>query len=135
MAELIRSCAGLWLEAVATEHTLAGGDSLKVAATAVNRSRAALTLGGVMLGVGGSSMSSAPAAEGALDDNMPVTRNFAVKLPADLDWQATQPWWLRDAHGKGALAVPDSKLFDDADTPPVASATFTIRLNSAALTA
>ncbi len=38
--EVIRSCSGLWLEAVATRHTLSPGDSIQVDVTAINRSSA-----------------------------------------------------------------------------------------------
>ncbi|HEX7880471.1 MAG TPA: PIG-L family deacetylase, partial [Candidatus Eisenbacteria bacterium] len=121
--EVIRSCAGLWIEAIATDASFAGGDSLKVNFMAVNRSPVPMTVTRAQLLVGPErAVLATVAVDKAMDDNTPVTAVLNGVVPSSADWTWTQPWWLREPHGKGALAVPDTRLFDVNDTPPLAVA-------------
>lgn len=104
--DVIRACSGLWLEAVAREHTLSPGDSIQVDVTAINRSGTALRMTGVR---------SEPAgldspADSLLSENRPVTVALRSIVPASLDWRATQPYWLREPLDGGLQHVADPAL-------------------------
>jgi hypothetical protein len=104
--EVIRSCSGLWLEAVATEHTLAPGDSIQTDVTAINRSSAALRLTGIRSDTPGLSSR----VDTTLAANRPVTISLRSIVPSDLDWHTTQPYWLRDPAAGGLHRVADPAL-------------------------
>jgi len=85
--ELIQACTGLWLDAVAEEPGVTPGATLKLTASALNRSPAAVAVERVVLPDG----SSVPIGE-PLPDNQPVTREIALSVPDDAP--PTQPYWL-----------------------------------------
>jgi LmbE family N-acetylglucosaminyl deacetylase len=120
--EAIRSCSGLWLEAVATEHTLAPGDSIHTEVTAINRSGAALRLTGIR--------SAAPGlgsrVDTALAKNQPVTVSLRSTVPPDLDWRTSQPYWLRDPAAGGLHRVADPALIGTPGDDPALQVTLTV---------
>ncbi|HZM14386.1 MAG TPA: PIG-L family deacetylase [Candidatus Krumholzibacteria bacterium] len=103
LEDVIRSCAGLWLEAVATQNTLSPGDSLRVDVTALNRSGAALRLTGLRSETPGLGSST----DTLLAENRPVTLSLRTTVPASLDWHSTQPYWLREPVEGGLHHVAD----------------------------
>lgn len=104
--EAIRSCAGLWLEAIATRPVLSPGDSLRIEVTAINRSSAVLQATGLR--------SDALAMKSRIDTllakNRPVTVPLLSIVPASLDWRTTQPYWLREPAEEGRHRVADPVL-------------------------
>ena len=120
--EVIRSCAGLWLEAVATQHTLATGDSLRVDVTAINRSDAALRLTALR--------SDTPGLESAVDTvlakNQPVTLALQSTIPTPMDWRATQPYWLREPVDGGLHRVDDPSLIGSPENTSALRVTATV---------
>lgn len=112
--EAIRSCAGLWLEAVSTRHTYSPGDSIEIAVTAVSRSAASLRLRGV----------SAPALgldarpDSLLSENRPVTVSLKGVVPSGLDWSDTQPYWLREPLDGGLHHVAEPRLIGTPENAP-----------------
>ena len=104
--EVIRACSGLWLEALCTRHTLSPGDSIQVDVTAINRSGAALRLTGIRSATPG----LASRADSALAENRPMTLSLRSVVPANLDWRATQPYWLREPVDGGLHHVADLEL-------------------------
>ena len=113
--EVIRSCSGLWLEAVATEQTLAPGDSIQIDATAINRSSAALRLTGIRSETPGLTSR----VDTLLSKNQPVTVSLRCTVPTNMDWRITQPYWLRDPAAGGLHQVSDPALIGTPgdDTP------------------
>ena len=122
--EVIRSCAGLWLEAVATGHTYSPGDSIQIDVTAINRSDTDLRLTGARLDERG--MGSA--ADSVLSENDPVTVSLSGILPAGLDWSTTQPYWLRHPADGGMHHVADPSLIGSPDNEAPLHATFTVTI-------
>ena len=135
LLEVIRSCAGIWIEAVAADPAAVPGGSVKVSTMILNRSRFPMTLASV-------DVTGAPAGSGGeMRFNEPLRTDVTMALPADQP--LTNPYWLRLAAGKGSLrgrerlahrqargtapvrrAFPrprrrrDSRLFDPGRLPP-----------------
>ncbi len=121
IAEVIRDCLGMWVEAIASEPTAAPGASVKIATMILNRSPRPATLESVSVTFAGS-----PGQGGALVRNEPLRREISLTLPADVD--TTQPFWLRERPGKGLFTVTDQALIGLPENPPPLVARFTVRV-------
>uniref|UniRef100_A0A832I3H5 PIG-L family deacetylase n=1 Tax=Eiseniibacteriota bacterium TaxID=2212470 RepID=A0A832I3H5_UNCEI len=134
LREVIRSCAGLWVEAIAAAPQVSPGGRVRVTLTALNRSSAALTLDSVALPFGavaksGPSPDSAAAPEPrgvALADNRPFVASATLAIPADAP--VSQPYWLTEPAGRGRFVVRDPLLIGTPENAPVASATFVVAI-------
>jgi LmbE family N-acetylglucosaminyl deacetylase len=126
IADVIRACLGLWVEAVASEPSAAPGANLKVAAMILNRSPHAAALESVSVTHAG-----APGAGGALVPNEPLRREITLTLPEDA--LTTQPFWLRERPGKGLFTVTDPSLIGLPENPPALVARFTVRVDGVAI--
>ena len=126
IADAIRACLGLWVEAVASEPSAAPGASVKVATMILNRSSRPATLESVSVTYAG-----APGEGGALAPNEPLRREIALTLPGDVD--TTQPYWLRERPGKGLFTVTDPSLIGLPENPPPLVARFTVRVDGVAI--
>ena len=120
LADVIRSCAGLWLEAVAISPSAAAGGTVRVATSALLRSRGAATLESVE--VGGMN-AGAPR---TLADNRPTNDTLRVALPAST--RLTQPYWRTEAASKGLFTVRDRADLGMPENRPALEATFRVRL-------
>ncbi|HVP40013.1 MAG TPA: PIG-L family deacetylase [Candidatus Saccharimonadales bacterium] len=122
LLELIRSCAGMWLEAIAAEPEVPPGRELKVTVTALNRSDFPLRLERVENAATGAAFGPPPggpergAAGAALAFNQPVQVAGAVRVPASAD--DSQPYWLRLPPGIGLFHVADPRLIGRPENPP-----------------
>lgn len=151
LEEVMRSCAGLWLEGIAETPTVSPGDTLHVAFTALNRSPADLAL--VHLELPGSARAFYAAAAGgrpagqpgapaprpapdpaapcdsvarALGPNRPVTAVASVVIPADA--LCTQPHWLRERPSRGSFEEADPLLVAEAGDAPALAARATVEI-------
>ncbi|MFN8587871.1 MAG: PIG-L family deacetylase [Candidatus Eisenbacteria bacterium] len=127
LMDVIRSCAGLWLEAVASRPTTVPGGRVRVVTSVLDRTGAGLTLEKVEIVNGPASTRAA----------RPLARNLAASdtLTATLaaDAPLTQPWWLSQPGDKGAFAVPDQKLVGDPESAPALLARFTLAAGASRL--
>src|SRR5947209_1388308 len=96
LGEVIRACAGLWVEATASEPYATPGAQVKITTTLVNRSDFPLRL--VDLGLIGSKPTEASA---ELKNNQPVNQELTQTAPDEY----SQPYWLREEPGKGLYVV------------------------------
>jgi LmbE family N-acetylglucosaminyl deacetylase len=129
LLEVIRTCSGLWIEALAAAPTATPGSKLGVRLTMVNRSSAALVLERVTFPYGDARISGAPegqlvSASGGwsrpLTPNQPMTIESMQSLPADLP--ITQPYWLRERTLKGSFEVADAQLIGTPENAPAVNA-------------
>lgn len=94
LKEVIRSCAGLWLDAAAEIAEVTPGQEIKVNIQAVNRSDFPFILKKIIV----------PGENKEIDlnlplpDNQPLTRDLLMKIPA-MDY--THPYWLQEKPQKG----------------------------------
>jgi len=146
---VMRSCAGLWLEALAGRPTVSPGDTLPITITAISRAPTPLTLVRIELPFGARAFHALPAAgttgggPGApppaprADSTAPadgVPRSLApqrpavalasVALPADIP--LTQPHWLRQRPLAGSFQIADPLLVAEAEERPALTARVTV---------
>jgi LmbE family N-acetylglucosaminyl deacetylase len=149
LEDVMRACAGLWLEAVAQSPSASPGGTVKVTALALNRSSAPLVLERVAMpfgalavapvppapfsgGFGGTSAVAKQGAPGSevreqpLPDNRAATAEAVIHLPADL--ATTQPYWLRSPSGKGLFRVSNRDLIGSPENPPALTVRLTVRI-------
>ncbi len=151
LREVIRGCAGLWLEAVATKPTVTPGGKLSVRVTLLERSAAVIDLDRIEM-VGppdhpfvdskleyGFNVDSAMASRlraGQLNGadarsaatGMPIS--MAANRPLTANAEVTipagaaisQPYWLRDPVQGGAFSVADARQIGAPEDPPTITA-------------
>ncbi len=123
--DVIRACSGLWLEAVARQHTLSPGDSIQVDVTAINRSGTTFRLSGVRSKPAGLDIP----ADSLLAENRPVTVALRSVVPASLDWRTTQPYWLREPREGGLHPVADPALIGTPWNDPALRVTVSVTVS------
>ncbi|MFI5118941.1 MAG: PIG-L family deacetylase, partial [Thermoanaerobaculia bacterium] len=126
IADAIRACLGIWVEAVASEPSAAPGASVKVSTMILNRSSRQAALESVAV-----TWAGAPGEGGALATNEPLRREISLTLPGDID--TTQPYWLREPPGKGLFTVTDPALIGLPENPSPLVARFTVRVDGVAI--
>jgi LmbE family N-acetylglucosaminyl deacetylase len=130
LIEVIRSCAGLWVEAIAARPTVTPGSRLRVTLSIVNRSGAPLTLERIELPHGavarlapdpkGDPRARLEVARLPLLENQMVAAQAEIALPADLP--LTQPYWLRLPALRGSCQVAEASQIGSPESPPAVTA-------------
>ena len=106
LKEIIRSCSGVWLEAISDAQIVLPGQEIKVASMIVNRSDFPFRLKQILVASADGEMKIIPGGQ-QLQYNKPLQQNFAMTIPTD-DGLITNPYWLLEAPGKGIYyAAPD----------------------------
>jgi len=118
LLEVIRSCAGIWVEAVAAQPSATPGSSVKVATMILNRSSFPMALASV-------EVTGAPtAAGGELKFNEPLRADVTMAIPAGQP--LTNPFWLTKPPGKGLYVVETASLVGKPEAPPSLVARFRV---------
>jgi LmbE family N-acetylglucosaminyl deacetylase len=120
--DLMRACAGLWLEAIAASPAVSPGSTATIATAALRRSPAEVVLESVQI---------RPGAE-----NRNVVRTLAVNEPAADTFQVvvpqgrkpSQPFWLRSAPRAGSFRIEDPAETLRPENEPALAARFTVRI-------
>lgn len=123
VAEVIRICAGLWLEAISDSSTSVPGGNVKIKTAAINRSSFPLQLESIDLN-GAQGRPPSGLEKSKLEFNTSATQSIELNIPQDASY--SQPYWLRAKAGKALARVDDQQLIGLADSPPPYSATFHI---------
>ncbi len=118
LLEVIRSCAGIWVEAVAAEPSAVPGGAVTVSTMILNRSRFPMTLASV-------EVTGAPsAAGGALKADEPLHADATMTIPPGQT--LTNPYWLSARAGKGLYTVANASLIGRAEAPAPLVARFRV---------
>lgn len=118
VAEVIRICSGLWLEAISDVSTSVPGGKVKVTVAAINRSSFQFQLQSVEIdGAHGGPPSR-------LEINVPAPQTIELNIPQNASY--SQPYWLREKSRNVMAKVDDQQLIGLADSPPPYSVTFHI---------
>jgi LmbE family N-acetylglucosaminyl deacetylase len=103
LRDVIRSCAGLWLEAIADAYTVIPGQDLKVTATVINRAGFPFIFKKIEV----PGESKVVEVQQSLRENIPSQQEFSMKITQD---QYTQPYWLREKPQKGIYSDANHQL-------------------------
>jgi LmbE family N-acetylglucosaminyl deacetylase len=103
LRDVIRSCAGLWLEAIADAHTVIPGQDLKITAAVINRSGFPFTFKKIEV----PGENKVVEVQQMLQENKPLQQEFSMKIIRD---QYTQPYWLREKPQKGIFPAANHQL-------------------------
>lgn len=100
---IIASCSGLYLEAVASEQEATPGSTIKLSLEAINRSSVEMQL---------ASVTSLPDNKSTvqniqLKNNNDQKTNLQIKLPDNIEY--TQPYWLREKASVGMYTVSNQE--------------------------
>jgi LmbE family N-acetylglucosaminyl deacetylase len=120
--ELMRGCAGLWLEAIAESPTVSPGSSVRIATAAIRRSPAVVVLEAVEI---------RPEAMGrtatrTLAYNEPAADSFKVAVPKSR--RASQPFWLRSAPRAGSFQLDNVADVLRPENEPAFAARFSVQI-------
>jgi LmbE family N-acetylglucosaminyl deacetylase len=119
LGEVIRACAGLWIEAVASDPYVTPGGEVKVTTTLVNRSDFPLKFDRV-----GASSAGVDVTRVELKNNEPLTRETTQRVPAQAEY--SQPYWLREEPRAGLFSVNERSLIGTPENAPPLDAPVTI---------
>jgi LmbE family N-acetylglucosaminyl deacetylase/uncharacterized protein YoxC len=122
ITEIIRQCAGLYIEAVADDASATYGQSPKVAIEVVNRSNAPITLQKVNI----LPMKADTTMNQLLKNNEPVAFKKSVKITGLLP--ITAPYWLSNQASVGMYNVENQLLRGVPETPRAISVNFSMKI-------
>lgn len=121
LLQVIKGCAGLWFDALASDYTVVPGGQFNVVLGAINRSGEPAVLDSVAV----------PFSEGwaptrTLGSNIPVESSVEVRLPSTMPYSVQ--YWLREPAEKGSYHVADQTLVGQPENRPVLTAVFYMRI-------
>ncbi len=119
--ELILSCAGLYLEAVASTETAVRGEPIDIAIEATNRSETAFVLKSVM--------------NQTFNQTLKYNQNYSTNIGFTIPENATltSPYWLNENPGLGMYDVDDLDLIGLAETPDAVTIDFQLGIDGRTL--
>ena len=122
LLKVIKSCAGIWAEAVTEENLLSPGSETKVKAGFVVRSDAPLILKSIHIDyqINDSTLNS------KLIKGEMISVERKISIPPDAKY--SQPYWLKEGNHKDIYIVEDQKLIGQPKTDYPLYATFTTEL-------
>lgn len=125
IAEIIRSCSGLWLEAIVDDYSITPGSELEVTASVVNRADVPITLENIQI--------SYQNHDSTINAELKNGHLFSVKkkitLPDTIDY--TQPYWLQSDDYLGIYNIDSQKLIGLPEEEPKLKAEFNLRIFNA----
>lgn len=120
-AELIRACAGIWIEAIASEYAYSPGDSVRISASALNRSSLNFTLEKIITSQRETTLSV------GLPNNVAFSTPLGIKLPASA--KLTQPYWLETPSAPGRYRLSNSLNVGTAENEPALPVIFLLEID------
>ncbi|MES2748600.1 MAG: PIG-L family deacetylase [Bacteroidota bacterium] len=120
--KIIASCAGLFLEAVASTQEGISGSEVDLKVETINRSSVDMFLKSIAL-----PNATVPFETKKLENNKAVTYEFEVILPENSDF--TAPYWLNQKGTVGMYRVDNQENIGKPDVIRTINATFTIEIN------
>ncbi|MFH0989308.1 MAG: PIG-L family deacetylase [bacterium] len=112
LLEVIRSAAGLWIDALASEYTASPGTDVRITTTFLNRSAFPFRVKRIVLPFGNRDT----LAETQLQFNKPIQIPLSYRLPETLP--LTQPYWLLEKQSLGRYVVRDQRLVGKPENDP-----------------
>ncbi|MCW8823248.1 MAG: PIG-L family deacetylase [Ignavibacteriaceae bacterium] len=127
LIDVIKSCAGIWLEAITDENLASPGSELTVKTGLVNRSDFPMTLKSVQVDyqINDSTLNS------KLIEGVMISVERKILIPKDAEY--SQPYWLKNENHKDTYIVDDQKLIGLPQTDYPIYADFKIDYNGTEL--
>lgn len=110
LKELLLDCAGIWMEAAATDYKVVPGGSLTVNAQLIIRKQASVSLRKLHYIDGDTTMSL------KLTPNQLFSFKHTERIAGSLPYST--PYWLRTAHSIGAFSIADQMLIGRGENGP-----------------
>ena len=123
--QLIKACAGLWVEAIVDEKVFTPGDKLNVSAAIVNRSNLNFILEGIYL----THQSKDSLLSHQLQKGEIFSLEKEIKIPENI--QFSQPHWLKNKSTRNIFIVEDQIARDLPLSSPPLMAHFRVSLEGA----
>ena len=123
LMQIIRACAGLWMEAIADDYAVSPGDTIGITTTVINRSDFPFRL--EKIGVPG--LDEGSVLDKPLANNEPQSASHTIAIPGD--FPISQPYWLKVEPKKGLFRTTEQRVIGDAENPP--SMVVLVRLSAA----
>lgn len=122
LKEIIRSCAGIWVEAISKDFFVSPGEDIEITTGIVNRSDIKITLNKIVL-----TYSDELRVDSILQKGKMINNSFTIQIPTDEI--VTQPFWLSSEHRIGIYEFDDQRLVAKAENVPALKAVFSIDIN------
>ena len=119
--ELIRSCSGIWIEAISDDEFAALNDTLKVKTAIVSRSQNDFILKQVSINGNNKIIPN-----GYLKNGEMISQNFDIFIPEDS--KVANPYWLDKQHAVGNSFIDDQTLIGTPESEPSFNCTFAIEI-------
>jgi LmbE family N-acetylglucosaminyl deacetylase len=123
LKNVIRSCAGIWIECISSDKSGALGDQVDFTAGIVNRSSYPITLKSIKFDF----IDSTSVIDKELNTGKYISQNIKTNLPPDL--KLSNPYWLQHSHLQGLYEVKDVTLTGVADFRNEIKCQFTLLFN------
>lgn len=120
LIEVLKGCAGVWVDALASSYSVAPNSELNVTASVISRSNFPVTVEKIGFPVANRDTLT----HRLLTYNVPFQIAVTFKVPQDLPY--TQPYWLREPASVGSYRVSDQLLVGLPENPPALSVTITL---------
>ena len=112
LIHLILDCAGVWIDAAASDHSAIPGGEVKLTTTIVNRSAYPFILEHIILPFNGIDT----LVHSNLETNRPIRSIFTMTLPEQIVY--TQPYWLAEKPNVGSYNISDQLLIGQPQNRP-----------------
>ena len=124
---LIKACAGLWIEATVKESIFSPGSNFTVTTGIVNRSSLPIVLEGVFINY---QITDSLLIE-ELKKGEFISVEKEIHLPDNID--ITQPYWLKEQHSSATYNISDQSLIGLAEIAPPLVANFRLSIDDTKL--
>jgi LmbE family N-acetylglucosaminyl deacetylase len=124
LEEIISSCLGLYIEAVANTASLTPGESIKIDIEATKRLPGEVELKRISIQPGGKAF----VVQVNLEDNTAYYQDFQYIVPEDAGF--TAPYWLEQEGSLGMYKVDDPELIGLPETPRPVQVVFEFEINN-----
>lgn len=127
ITDILAACAGLYLEAVASQPTATRGEEIHITLEAINRSDIEMELAKVEL----SPSETTVTPHTQLLNNEGWSSEASIIVPEDASYSA--PYWLRNPGSVGMYSVENPEFIGLPETPNTFSADFSLEINGTSI--
>jgi LmbE family N-acetylglucosaminyl deacetylase len=123
IVEIIRACAGIWIEAISSDPSAVKGEQVKILSGIVNRSDIPIKLKSVNVNT-----ETLPAEKNILlEKNKFISTEHSISIPHELPF--THPYWLEEEADKGMYQVKNQFNIGKPQTKPPLEISFMTEIN------